>query len=276
MARPRPSRAAALAGAALLACARVPPPELRADPAELLARLEAAQARVRSVRGTGRVGISAPDRSGSADAFLAAERPDRLRIELTDFFGNVAVVLVSDGERFALYDARAGVYYRGRPTAEAVASLLPLPLPPAELVAILCGAAPIRPGAPASARPRDGQVVLTLGAGEDASELTLGAELAVEEARLAPGGPGGAPAYALEFGIFRHRGGRRFPTELALAASSPSRVRLTLDWKDDLEVNPPPAPGLFRLDPPRGVRIVDRAPGAPAPAVEIPLRRTRE
>ncbi len=274
--RPGPGRTAVLAGAALLACARVPPPELRADPGDLLARLEAAQAMVRSVSGTGRVGISAPGQSGSADAWLAAERPDHLRIEVTDFFGNVALVLASDGERFALYDARAGVYYRGRPSAEAVASLLPVPLPPAELVAILCGAAPIRPGAPESVRPRDGQVVLTLGTGEGVSELTVGAELSVEEARLAPGGAGGPPAYALEFGIFRHHGGRRVPTELELNTLSPPRARLTLDWKDDLEVNRAPAPGLFRLDPPRGARIVDLVSGAPPPAVEIPLRSPRE
>lgn len=269
--------ALALAGAtALLACARVPPPELRADPGELLSRLESAQARVRSVSGTGRVGISAPGQSGSTDAYLVAERPDRLRIEVTDFFGNVAAVLASDGERFALYDARAGVYYQGRPTAEAVSALLPLALPPGELVTILCGAVPVRPGAPSSVRARDGLVVLTLGEGEGASELTVGAELAVEEARLPPGGPGGAPGYALEFGLFRHQAGRRFPTELALATTSPPRARLTLDWKGDLEVNRAPAPGLFRLAPPRGARIVDLVPGATAPAVEIPLRRSRE
>jgi len=263
------------AATALLACARVPPPELRADPAELLSRLEAAQAKVRSVRGTGRVGISAPGQSGSTDAFLVAERPDRLRIEVTDFFGNVAAVLVSDGERFSLYDARSGAFYRGPPTAENVSSLLPLVLPPGELVAILCGAAPVRPGTPASVEARGGLVVLTVGAGAAASELAVGAELAVEEARLPPGGPGGAPGYALEFGLFRHQAGRRFPTELALTASSP-QARVTLTWKGDLEVNRSSDPGRFRLDPPRGARIVDLVPGVPAPAVEIPLRQGGE
>jgi hypothetical protein len=265
----------AAAATALLACARVPPPELQADPAELLTRLEAAQARVRSVRGTARVGISAPGQSGSTDAFLVAERPDRLRIEVMDFFGNVAAVLASDGERLALHDARSAAFYRGRPTAEAVSSLLPLALPPDELVAILCGAAPVRPGAPASVEPRDGRVVLTVGAGAEAEELALGAELAVEEARLPPGGPGGAPGYALEFGLFRHHAGRRFPTEMALTAPEP-RARVTLAWKGDLEVNRPSDPGLFRLDPPRGSRVVDLVPGVPAPAVEIPLRRAGE
>lgn len=269
-----PARILAVA-ALLLACARVPPPELQADPAELLARLEAAQARVHSVRGTGRVGIDAPGRSGSTDAFLAAERPDRLRVEVMDFFGNVAAVLASDGERFSLYDARGGTFYRGRPTAENVSSLLPLALPPAELVAILCGAAPVRPGSPASVEPRGDRVVLTVGAGAAAEELSVGAELAVEEARLPPGGPGGAPGYALDFGLFRHHAGRRFPTELELTASEP-RARMTLAWKGDLEVNRRSDPGLFRLDPPRGARIVDLVPGAAVPAVEIPLRRSGE
>ncbi len=265
-----------LAAAALLACARVPPPELGADPADLLSRLEAAQSRVRSVRGSGRVGISAPDQSGSTDAFLVAERPDRLRIEVTDFFGNVAAVLTSDGERFALYDAKSGSYYRGRPTPENVSSLLPLALPPGELVAILCGAAPIRPGAPASVSGRDGLAVLAVGRGDAAWEVGVGAELAVEQARLPPGGPGGPPGYALEFGLFRHQAGRRFPTELTLTATAPKQVQVTLAWKGDLEVNRPPDPGLFRLDPPRGARVIDLVPGAPAPPVEIPLRRPGE
>jgi hypothetical protein len=258
----------------LLACAaRVPPPELQADPAELLSRLEAAQEGVRSVRGRARVGISAPGRSGSTDAFLAAERPDRLRIEVLDFFGNVAATLASDGERFSLYDARAGALYRGEPTPENVSRLLPLPLAPGELVAILLGTTPVRPGAATAAERRDGRVLLVVGTGEATSELLLGAELAVEEARLPAAGAG--PAYALEFGLFRHRGGRRFPTEIGLEAPS-ARARVTLGWKEDLEVNPPPEPGLFRLETPRGARVVDLGPGAPAPAVELPLRKGGE
>ena len=49
-------------------------------------------------------------------------------------------------------------------------------------------------------------------------------------------------------------------------------MSLELRWKDDLQVNGPSDPALFRLDPPRGARVVDLAPGTTPPPLELPAR----
>jgi len=262
------------AAAALLGC-RVPPPDLSRDPAQLLAAVRGAQGRVARVQGSAKVRIDSPELSGWIDEFAAAEKPDRVRLETRDFFGNVAAVLVADGGRFALYDARRQVYYRGEATAENVSRLLPVALPPADLAAVLCGSAPLIEGAPREVEVRGARLLLRLGGGSSEQELSVGEEAAVETSRVrrpAPApGEGGRPDYDLEFDAFRRRGGARFPTVARLSAPA-AGVRLELRWKEDLEVNGPPDPALFRLDPPRGARVVELAPGAAVPPLELPAR----
>ena len=274
----RPSRriAAAALAAALAGCPRAPPPDLSRDPARLLEAVRAAQGRVERVKGGARVRVESPGASGTVDELVAAEKPDRLRLETLDFFGNVVTVLVADGKRFALYDARDGVLYRGEATPENVSRLLPLTLPAEEIATMLCGSAPILAAPPVSAEPDGALLLLTLGSDGSGQRLGVGAEAAVEWSRLrraaAPGAAAAAaPDYDLAFDVFRHRGGARFPTEAELRAPS-ARVRVALRWKDDLEVNGPAEPGLFRLEPPRGARVVDLPPGGAAPATPLPLR----
>lgn len=259
--------------AALLGC-RVPPPDLSRDPTELLAAVRAAQGRVARVQGSAKVRLESPRASGWVDEFVAAEKPDRVRLETRDFFGNVAAVLVADGGRFALYDARQRVYYRGEATPENVSRLLALALPPADLAVLLCGSAPLVEGAPREVEVRGSQLLLRLGGASAEQELAVGEEAAVEESRVrrlaaAPGG--GGAEYDLELDGFRRRGGVRFPTAARLAAPA-AGVRLELRWKEDLEVNGAPDPALFRLEPPRGARVVDLAPGSSVPPVELPTR----
>lgn len=266
-----------LAAAALAGCPRVPPPDLSRDPAELLAAVRAAQARVARVQGNARVHVDSPGVSGWVDEFAAAEKPDRVRLETHDFFGNAVAVLVTEGGRFAFYDARRRVYYRGEASPANLSALLPAALPPAELAAVLCGSAALVEGAPEAVRASGALLVLHLGGGRTVQELGVGEGAAVETSqvhRLEPGpGGGGAPApdHRIEFDGFRRRGGIRFPMVARLAVPS-ERVSLELRWKEDLEVNGPADPGLFRLDPPRGVRVVDLEPGVAPPRVEAPAR----
>ncbi len=275
----RPLAAAALA-AALAGCPRAPPPDLSRDPEQLLEAVRGVQGRVQRVRGRARVRVESPGTSGTVDELVAAEKPDRLRLETLDFFGNVATVLVADGKRFALYDAREGVLYRGDATPENVSRLLPLTLPAEEIATMLCGSAPLLPAAPVSVEPDGALLRLALASGGAHQALGIGAEAAVEWSHLRRGAaagsaPGEGPDYDLAFDVFRHRGGARFPTEVDLSAPS-ARVRVALRWKDDLEVNGPAEPGLFRLEPPRGARVVDLPPGGAAPAAPFPVRPSGE
>jgi hypothetical protein len=259
---------------ALLGCPRAPPPDLSADPAELLAAVRAHQGKATRVRGSARLTVDAPGARGTMDALAAAEAPDRLRIEVLDFFGAPAAALVAGGGRFVFFDARRGTWYRGPATPENVSLFLPVALPPEELCAVLLGAAPLLPGKALSAAPGKGVMHLALGEGELVQRLEVGAEAAVEASRVRRRTAAGEEphGYDLAFSLFRHRAGTRFPGETRLDARA-AGARLGLAWGEDVVVNGPPEPALFRLDPPPGARVVELPPGTAPPPVELPLSR---
>ena len=249
---------------ALAGCRRLPAPDLPADPAALLDEVVRAQRAVTSVEGQARVHVEARGFEGTVTQFIAAEKPDRLHVETLDFFGNVVAVLVASGDRFALYDAREKVLYRGRPTKENIARLVPLAIDAPSLVTILCGSAPLLPGPPVELEPGEGVVRLVLDGGDRRQTLAIGAEAAVERSRVRLVGADGAvtdapapDAFDLRFDVFRRWGGARFPTDLHLVARDPA-AKLDLHWTE-VEVNRPVDPELFVLEPPRGARVVELA-----------------
>jgi hypothetical protein len=238
--------------------------------------VRAAQGRVHRVRGSARVRITSPDLSGAVNEFAAAEKPDRVHLETLDFFGNPAAVLVASGGRFAFLDARANVFYRGDATPENISRFLPVVIPVEELVTILGGAAPLLPGRPLDARVEDGLLLLTVGLGDVGQRLAIGERATVAWSRIRRSEPlpgGGTretnPAYDLEFDGFEDLGTVRFPREVRLDAPS-ARSRVELRWRD-LEVDPSLDPAVFRLEAPRGARVVDLPPGAPIPPYDLPL-----
>ncbi len=247
-----------------VACApRRPPPDLSLDPAALLAQVKRSQARVESVRGEASVRVEASGKSGTVPAFVVAKRPDLVRLETLDFFGNPVAVLVTAEGRMALYDAREKTFYSGAATRENVARLVPLPMTPAELVEVLCGSVPLLPGSAKRADPGRGFVTLVVEEGELVQTLRVGPGAQVQRSEL--GGPGGRPpgTYDVAFDRFHERDGGRFPDETSLTATG-ARVRLR--WKA-VEPNAKVDAALFRLSPPRGARVVDLGAEAPPPIV---------
>ncbi|MCX5730525.1 MAG: DUF4292 domain-containing protein [Deltaproteobacteria bacterium] len=265
------TRAAAVAVLAIAAgCARVPPPDLSQDPALLLEQVRAAQERVTACRGSARLSVSSSDLSGSLDAWVAAEKGGRVRVEVFDFFGNPAAVLVAGGGRFALYDARAGALYRGDDSPENLARLVPVPIGARELASVICGSAPIIEGRAVLAQAGDGVLLLEIAGDSGRQVLAVGEGGAVRSVSFLPGARPGKP-WKAAFSVFRHPAGRRFPTDVELQGGG---AGLSLHWKDDLEVNRPPEPSLFQLDPPRGARVVDLAAGASPPPLDLPIHPT--
>jgi hypothetical protein len=257
-------------GALFLAagCVRAPPPDLSRDPAALLAQVRDAQAGLTSCKGGGRLGISSPDLSGTLDAWVAAELPGRLRVEVFDFFGNPVAVLVAGGGRFSLLDVRERVLYRGEDRPESLGRLVPVPLGARELASALCGTVPILDGTPVAAEPGDGAVLLEIAGAGGRQVLAVGEEAAIQSASLLPGARGGT-GWRAGFSDFRRAGGRRFPTEVELRGGG---AGLSFRWGDDLEVNAGAGEAAFVLQPPRGVRVVELAPGSHPPALDLPLR----
>jgi hypothetical protein len=264
---PMPHRAALLAAAcaALLLAAchppRTPPPDLSLDPAALLAQVRAAQGVARTVQGEARVHFRSPRGSASVKQLTAVEAPDRIRLEELDFFGNPAAVLVASGGRFALWDVREKVLYRGAATPENLSRLVPVPFTAPELATLLLGSAPLLDGPAVRAAPERAQVRLRLEQGGAVQELWIGARAAVEKAARKVAGGAGPGSWEVEFSGHQERGGAWFPGALALR-SAPSKVEVELSWSD-VEVNGPLDPRLFELQAPRGARVVELAEGAP-------------
>ncbi|HEY6097842.1 MAG TPA: DUF4292 domain-containing protein [Anaeromyxobacter sp.] len=245
----------ALAAVALAGCPpRAPPPDLSLDPAQLLAQVRAAQARVTSVRGEVRVRIEGRGTSGTAPAFVAAKKPDRVHVRTADFFGNTVSALTTSGGELSLYDARERVVYRGAATPENVGRLVPVPLSAPDLATLLCGSAPILEGEPVRAVPGRGFVELEIAAGDRRQVLQVGAGAAVLSSSIAvpAGGPG---AYDVAFRDFDAFQGLRFPAEVALSSREPA-LSLRLTWTE-VETSVPLEDRLFEPPVPRGARVVD-------------------
>jgi len=261
--------AAALALAVVSGCARLPPPDLSRDPAGLLGQVRAAQARVTSVRGPASVTLESPGQSGSLDAFVAAEKPDRIRVELLDFFGNPAMVMAAGAGRFAVLDLRAAVFYRGEATPENLSKFLPVRVPVSDLVTLLCGSAPLLDGSAAEAAEPDGEAMRLELEGPGGREfLWVGAGATVRAATLEPRTGGAGSFWRVAFASFAERGGALWPAEADLRSAS---ARLTLHWKRGAEVNAASSPAAFALEPPRGVRVVDLS-GGEVPSLDLPVR----
>jgi hypothetical protein len=138
-----------------------------------------------------------------------------------------------------------------------VARLVPVALPPGDLVTLLCGSTPVLDGAPVDASPVDGALRLTLRRGEALQRLDVGEGGVVLRARSSRAGVVG-----LEVELSGHRphGGALLPAEVKARAPG-ARLGLSLRWQE-VEVNAPVDPALFRLAPPEGTRVVDLEPGA--------------
>lgn len=259
---------ALLAVAALAACTpRRPPPDLSLDPAALLAQVRAAQARVSSVRGDARLRVRSPDGSGTVQALVAAERPDRVYVQTLDFFGNTLAVLATSGGALSLYDARARVLYRGPATPENLARLVPIPLSPEDLAAILCGGAPLLDGEALRAEPGRGHVTLELAGGGRTETLRIGPGAQVQRAALRAAGAAGPSGWDLEIAR-TDASGAGYASEVKLSARDPD-VSLGLGW-EEAEWNGPVDAALFTPPAPRGARIVELGAEAPPPGLLAP------
>jgi hypothetical protein len=252
--------ALALATAGCLPATRPLPEGLPAAPAELLAEVRATQGLVARVQGEARLDVTTPQGSGGLTSFVAAERPGRLRIDSQDFFGNVLSAVAVDGGRLTLYDARERVFYRGPATARNLGLLVPVALPPEELVTLLCGSAPLLDGAPIdlSPAPGGGALRLTLRRGEALQRVDVGAGAAVMHVVRSRAG-----VVELEATLSGHqpRGGAPFPGEVQVKAPL-AQLELGLRWKS-VEVNGVVEASLFTLAPPAGARVVELPPDPP-------------
>ena len=132
-----------LLAVALASCGRPPPASKFPDGDAALARMRATQACSRGVTADARLDYIGPRGRLRGDVMYIVAAPDRVRLDLYSPFGATLSTLTSDGEHFELYDPRAKRYFYGPANACNLARFTQVSLPPAVLVDILRGEAPV-------------------------------------------------------------------------------------------------------------------------------------
>ena len=117
------------------------------SPEQLLAGLRVRQQAVRSVDMETRTTSWIGGERARATVLMAVDRPGRLRFDVEVALHGPVATLVTDGKEFALLDLEARLYRYGPACPENLALLVPVPLRPPEIAAVLLGDVPLHAGA---------------------------------------------------------------------------------------------------------------------------------
>ena len=278
---------AACLSCSLLACASPPPASQFPNAQAALDRMRATTACSRALTSEAKIDyFGAAGRIRGSLLYVVAV-PDKLRLDIISPFGATVSTVTSDGRDFALFDLRQKQFLRGPANACNLGKFTHVPVPPAALVQLLRGEAPVLVHQPAAASIawESGEYVVRIAS----------TRAATEEIHLVPVAQDYALPYTaqrvrvtevrvLQQGIELYRaqlvghrpakmsGPRVDPDGLdppvppsgpSCQAEVPGRLRLQVPDGDqdvilenvDVSHNPPLDPNLFHQAPPGGVRV---------------------
>ena len=259
--------ALAMTAAAAACCAHAAPtvrpyPEPAAD--ALIAALSAQQAAVRGMNARVRATSWLGGERVRATVNMLVERDGHLRFEAEVSLQGTVASLATDGTSFAFYDVQKNEFSRGPACPANVASLIRIPLAPADVAAVVLGDA--RPPAaidPAAAQivwdARRGADVLVIPVREGGTEQFVfrgdgAARTLIAVDRV---GAGGAALWRTAYEDHETAGGARVPGTIRFAEANGSfDDGVEIKFKDRT-LNTPPAAGAFTLAPPAGATVVD-------------------
>ena len=166
----------------------------------------------RTLRGMARLALQSPEGRFRRPQRVALRRPAELRVEILGLFGQIAAILVTDGERFQFWDAAGGGRMReGEVTPELLWNVARVDLTPEEAVDVLLGGG--RPGAgfvlARAAVLSDGALALTW---QDAARAGERREFDAERRlrRLTRYAPDASVVFEVLFDDYRELAGRPF------------------------------------------------------------------
>ncbi len=234
-----------------------PPPTAEA----LLAHLGKRDQAVRSLRTSAPPKIDHMSKEGRVKTPVAMmiERPDRLRFDAeSPMAGRLIASLVTDGARFWLLDFEKGVLYEGLPEPCNVARLIEIELPPAAVVDMLLGGAPVPAGVAAELEwdgehrrerlrfaLKDGHVeeISLDGDGSPPRWDVVSAELKTASGQV---------VWRLSHEGFAEVGGVRLP-KVTRFEKPAEKADVIVRWKDGREVNAPLPADAFQVQVPAGL-----------------------
>ncbi|MCX8071365.1 MAG: hypothetical protein N3C12_02780 [Candidatus Binatia bacterium] len=224
------------------------------DSTEVMAAFAERASFLRSLRAVAKLRYTDPHERHSARQAIAVARPDKVRVEVASMFGT-AFVLAAHDHRLLAYLPEENTVYQGTASAENVWRYTRVWMPVSTLVEVLLG---VPAGGQAEAAPCNGQsaqfVCLRQGAGQGGLLVALDARgLPAEVEEL--GSVDGAVLWRARYLEYSDETTPPAPKHLVIEVPRYRRsVSLQLS---DIEVNPPIGDDVFRLDIPRGVRVVD-------------------
>ena len=266
---------AALVAVVLVAacCAHAQPIATRPYPAPsadaLIAALSAQQAAVRGMNARVRATSWLGGERVRATVNMLVERDGHLRFEAEISLQGTVAVLATDGKAFSLYDAHKNELSRGPACPANVASMIRIPLGPADVAAVLLGdgrtPGPIDPatasvgwdvrrGADVLAIPaREGGTLQFLFHGDGAARTLVAID------RI---GTNGAPMWRTAYEDHEAVGAVRLPGIIRFAEQNSSfDDGVEIKFKDR-SINATPPADAFTMPPPAGATIVDVGCGA--------------
>jgi len=213
--------------------------------------------------------------------------PDKLRLDVVSPFGATVSTVTSDGHEFALFDLRQKQFLRGPANACNLGRFTHVPVPPAALVQLLRGEAPVLVHTPAAATIawESGEYVVRIQSTRDATEeihlqpleqdyaLPFGSQrVRVTEVRVMQQGIELYRAQLVGHRPAKMSGPRVDPDGLdppvppsgpSCQSEVPGRLRLQVPDGDqdvilenvDVSHNPPLSTQLFQQSPPGGVVV---------------------
>src|SRR5690242_18818596 len=128
---------------ALAGCGRPPPVSQFPTADAALTRMHESQACSRGVSAEAKLDYIGPRGRLRGNVLYLMSVPDRVRLDLFSPFGATLSTLTSDGERFTLLDPRQKRFFYGPANACTLARFTQVSLPPAVLVDLLRGEAPL-------------------------------------------------------------------------------------------------------------------------------------
>jgi hypothetical protein len=256
------------------------------DPQALLRELRQRQEVVKGIDVETRAESWLGGQRTKATVLMLVERGGRLRFEAEVALQGAVATLVTDGPNFALLDLQEHVFKQGPACPDNVASLIPVPLAPAEIAAILLGDAPLGPDARVVGLAWDGKRaadVLEIENAGAGSALTrrlwvsvkpgaAGGPWQVVALEAAPPGGDGRTRWQVSYEDLKPAGG----TDATARYSFPGTIRFAEPGKSfddgveivvkDRKLNPSFRPQAFKLTPPDGypVQTVPCCPGCAA------------
>jgi hypothetical protein len=162
----------ALAAVLFAACA-APPPESQFPNAQAaLDRMRATTSCSRALTSDAKIDYFGEAGRIRGSLLYVVAVPDKLRLDVVSPFGATVSTVTSDGKQFSLFDLRQKQFLRGPANACNLGRFTHVPVPPAALVQLLRGEAPVLVHSPSAASIawESGEYVVRIQSTHDASE----------------------------------------------------------------------------------------------------------